>query len=200
VHYYTGNGHIDGLEKSTWSRKDDGKGSKPYHIYNIEDIGKALIFAEAAYQVTETESSKNNYQYEFWNGLKTFMEESNSIVNIRRPLPKNWTDISIGKSDIYIAAGFNTKTRVLMIWLIMRGENAKRNFDTLYQRFYNESLLNISSELKWERRDHSQRSAVILERSADIFDMNARGEQYKFYKENLERFVVFFKHAIQQLY
>jgi hypothetical protein len=57
VHYYTGNSQIDGLEKSTWSRKDDRKGSKPFHIKNTEDIGKALIFAEAAYRIAIAELS-----------------------------------------------------------------------------------------------------------------------------------------------
>jgi Domain of unknown function (DUF4268) len=141
-------------------------------------------------------SNLRNVQLEFWEGLKNYMEVNGSIVKMRIPRPKSWSDISLGKSDIYLAAGMNSKTNLLTIWLVIRGAQSKESFDKLYRMAYKNSLIEINRSIIWDRMDGRQRCAVILNQPADIYNKSDWKQQFDWFKKNLEKYVRFFKPKI----
>ena len=54
-------------------------------------------------------SNLRSLQQEYWQNLKNYMEENRSSVRMRIARPKSWSDISLGRSDIYLAVGMNTQ-------------------------------------------------------------------------------------------
>lgn len=144
-------------------------------------------------------SGLGELQMEYWKGLKNYMEERGSFVRMRIPRAKSWSDISLGTSDIYLAVGINSITSEMNIWLVIRGNQAKYNFDKLFKLSYEKSLSEISNNIVWDRMDGRQRCAVILQKSADLKDRNDWNQQFEWLKEHIERYVRFFKKKISNI-
>jgi len=116
---------------------------------------------------------------------------------MRIPRAKSWSDISLGTSDIYLAVGINSITNEMNIWLVIRGNEAKAIFDKLYKSAYERSLSEISNKILWDRMEGRQRCAVILQKSADFKDRNDWIQQFEWLKENIEKYVRFFRPKIR---
>lgn len=136
-------------------------------------------------------------QVEYWQGLKNYMEAKGSFVKMRIPRSKSWSDISLGSSDIYLAVGINSRTSEMNIWLVIRGNEAKMTFDKLYKIGYERSLSEISNKIVWDRMEGRQRCSVILQKSADLKDRNDWNQQFAWLKDNIEKYVRFFKSKIK---
>ena len=127
------------------------------------------------------------------------MEEHKGSVKMRNPLPHNWSDISIGKSDIYVSAAVYSKTKTIEIWLVLVGKDAKNNFDKLYELAYKDSLISIDKNIIWDRMEGRIRCAVILRKQADHTNKPDWNNQFQWFKENLEKFVKFFKPLLTKI-
>ena len=127
------------------------------------------------------------------------MEEHKGSVKMRNPLPHNWSDISIVKSDIYVSAAVYSKTKTIEIWLVLVGKEAKNNFDKLYELAYKDSLISIDKNIIWDRMEGRIRCAVILRKQADHTNKPDWNNQFQWFKENLEKFVKFFKPLLTKI-
>lgn len=144
-------------------------------------------------------SALRDLQKEYWQSLKNYMETSGSFVKMRMARSKSWSDISLGSTDIYLAVGINSKTNLMNIWLVIRGNKAKNNFDRLYRIGFEKSLSEISRNIKWDRMEGRQRCAVILQKSADFNNKSDWENQFKWLKEHIEKYVKFFKPRIKNI-
>jgi hypothetical protein len=173
--------------------------SFPAPMFNIvskpNDWSKQVKRTVAGTTATETKL----LQQEYWQGLKEFMENNKSFVKMRNPSPQSYSDLSIGKSSIYLSATVNSKHKSINIWLNIMGENAKKNYDKLYQTSYENSLIDINKDLVWDRMEGRKMSSVILKREADYTDKSDWVNQFDWFKENLERFVKYFKPLITNI-
>lgn len=167
--------------------------SDPAPQFNI--VSKPNNWSKQAKKTAETGelSGTQLFQMEYWQGLKDFMEARSSPVKMRNPKPQNWSDISIGKSDIWVSAAVYSKRRTIEVWLVMRGEQSKQNFDSLYSLGYNESLIKIDPNINWDRMDTMTQCAVILKKDADYTDKGDWNNQFQWLKDNLEKYIKFFK-------
>lgn len=167
--------------------------SDPAPQFNI--VSKPNNWTKQVKKTAETGelSGTKLFQMEYWQGLKNYMEEHKSSVKLRTPKAQNWSDISIGKSDIWVSAAVYSKRRTIEVWLVMRGEQSKQNFDSLYSLGYNESLIKIDPKINWDRMDTMTQCAVILKKDADYTDKGDWNNQFQWFKENLEKYVKFFK-------
>jgi hypothetical protein len=148
---------------------------------------------------TNPPSNLRSLQQEYWQNLKDYMEENGSSVRMRVAQPKSWSDISLGRRDFYLALGMNTQTRLLVIWLVIIGSSAKNCFDKLYKSSYEASLKDISREIKWDRMEGRLRCAVILEKPADFRNKSEWRQQFEWFKENIEKYVIFFKPRLNNI-
>jgi hypothetical protein len=145
------------------------------------------------------ENVLGDLQKEYWQQLKDYMETRGSFLKMRDARPQSWSDISIGKSDIYITASINAQTQFLNIWLVIRGDNAKNWFDKLHRLFYEASLTEISREIKWDRMEERKGCAIILQKPADFKNRNEWDQQFEWFRIHLEKYVRFFTPIIKKV-
>jgi len=167
--------------------------SDPAPQFNI--VSKPNNWTKQVKKTAETGelSSTKLFQMEYWQGLKDYMEGRSSPVKMRNPKPQNWSDISIGRSDIWVSAAVYSKRNTIEVWLVMRGKQSKQNFDSLYSLGYNESLTKIDQSINWDRMDDMTQCAVILRKDADYTEKGDWNNQFLWFKDNLEKYIKFFK-------
>lgn len=139
------------------------------------------------------------FEQEYWTSLRSYMAVNSSIVKLRNPRPRNWDRISIGRTDYHLAIAVNSRDKSINIWLTFIGSRAKQDFDELYRTASAESYRVVHKELVWDRMSRNKRSAVMLKEYADFTDKTDWGNQFLWFKENLERFYMFFKPKVMYL-
>jgi len=144
-------------------------------------------------------SDLRQLQLEYWTGLYRYMEENGSFVKMRTPYPKQWSDISLGVRDIYLASGINSNNNSLNIWLVFKGGKAKNIFDNFYKTSYEDSLTEISKHIQWDRLEGRKSCAVKLIRLVDFRNKVDWENQFEWFKEHIEKFVRFFKPRIKNI-
>ncbi len=159
------------------------------------DWTKSVRKTASSQNLTETKLLQQDY----WASLKNYMEDSKSKIKINKPLPQNWTNIAIGKSDFWITASMSTKNNTLTVWLSISGEKAKQNFDALSEQAKEQSLIEISADIEWLRMDDRKQSAIILTTTGNIKDKSDWEKQFEWFRENLALFTEFFKPKIKRL-
>ena len=138
-------------------------------------------------------------EQEYWTALRSYMAVNNSIVRLRKPRPRNWDRISIGRTDYHIAIAVNSRDKSINIWLTFIGARAKQDFDELYRTASAESYRVVHKDLIWDRMNRNKRSAVTLKENADFTDKTDWGNQFLWFKKNLEKFYMFFKPKVMYL-
>jgi len=138
-------------------------------------------------------------QRDYWQALKDFMEDNKSFVKMISPLPQNWTNVAIGKSNFYLSASVNSIEKTQSIWLNIVGDNAKENYERLYERAYEASISNISEDLVWDKMDGRKMSSVILKTDGDFTKKHNWSEQFNWFRIYLEKFHKFFKPVIKEV-
>jgi len=138
-------------------------------------------------------------QQEYWQGLKDFMESEKSFVKMQNPLPQSWTNIAIGRSNFYLSANVNSRDKSISIWLNIMGEEAKKNYEKFYETAYDNSLTEVSKDLGWAKMEGYKMSGVTLRTLRDFTDRNDWNNQFRWFKDNLERFTKYFKPKIAKL-
>jgi hypothetical protein len=173
--------------------------SLPAPMFNIvskpNDWTKQVKRSTNSQPTTETKLLQEKY----WHGLKDFMELERSFVKMQNPLPQHWTNIAIGRSNFNLSASVNSRDNTVNIWLNIMGEQAKENYDKLYETAYNNSLTEINNDLVWDRMDGRKMSAIMLKAEGYFANTNEWSSQFQWFKENLERFTKYFKPKIAKL-
>lgn len=141
-------------------------------------------------------SEKNKLKLEYWQELKVYLEETRSTVKLRRPQPVSWTNISIGKSDIFIGASIATKGK-LNISLFIRGDNSRECFDKLESIAKEKSYSLISDRIQWRKFENQKQQLITLIEDADYTNKNDWKNQFAWFKKYFEAYVRFFKPLIK---
>ncbi len=179
-------------------------------LYRIDDSLPAPMFKivskpnDWSKKVKKSATSQNvsgikYLQQEFWQGLKDYMEDNKSFVKMQNASPVHWANIAIGRSNFFLSATVNSRDSSINIWLNIVGDHAKENFDKLHESAYPNSLIEISDDLIWDKLDGRKMSAVMLKYSADFKNKNDWPNQFKWFKEYLEKYTAFFKKRISEL-
>jgi hypothetical protein len=173
--------------------------SSPAPMFNIvskpNDWTKQIKRSTASQPATDTKLLQQKY----WQGLKDFMEAKKSFVKMQNPLLQHWTNIAIGRSNFHLSASVNSRDNSINIWLNIMGEQAKENYDKLYETAYEKSLTEVNKDLVWDKMDGRKMSAVMLKVQGDFADMNEWENQFQWFKDNLERFTKYFKPKVAKL-
>jgi hypothetical protein len=173
--------------------------SSPAPMFNIvskpNDWTKQVKRSTTSQPATDTKLLQQKY----WQGLKDFMEAKKSFVKMQNPLLQHWTNIAIGRSNFHLSASVNSRDNSINIWLNIMGEQAKENYDKLYETAYEKSLTEVNKDLVWDKMDGRKMSAVMLKVQGDFADMNEWENQFQWFKDNLERFTKYFKPKVANL-
>ena len=173
--------------------------SLPAPMFNIvskpNDWTKQVKRSTTSQATTETKILQEKY----WRGLKDFMESERSFVKMQNPLPQHWTNIAIGRSNFNLSASVNSRDNTVNIWLNISGEQAKENYDKLYETAYQNSLKEINEDLVWDKMEGRKMSAIMLKAAGDFANTGEWNNQFQWFKEYLERFIKYFKPKIAKL-
>jgi hypothetical protein len=174
--------------------------SLPAISYNILVKPDNLAFKAGKSASPQKLSETDLLQLEYWHGLKNFMEENNSFVSLLGTPPKSWFDTSIDKGKYFLSVVLIPQDNSLNISLNIIGEDAKDDFEKLSRIAYNDSLAEISKDLKWYKIHAKGGCTITLKSYADFMEKNDWLNQFAWFKENLEKFDKFFKPKIKQLF
>lgn len=138
-------------------------------------------------------------QQEYWNSLREYMIDNNSSVKPNKGLPQNWTNMAIGKSDIYLSAQLHSKDHTIAVWLNFVGDNAKLNFDKCYEIAFYRAKQEISDKITWDRMEGCKMSCAIIKTKGDFTKRDDWHNQFAWYKEYLEKFAKLFRGVIREM-
>jgi hypothetical protein len=168
-------------------------------MFNIvskpNDWSKLVKKSASTQNVTDTKL----LQQEYWQGLKDYMEDNKSFVKMQSPPPQHWTNIAIGKSNFHLSASVSSRDKSVNIWLNILGENSKENFDKLHELSYENSLIEISKDLVWDRMEGRKMSAVMLKSNGDFSEKSDWINQFAWFKEYIEKYTKYFKPKVAKL-
>lgn len=138
-------------------------------------------------------------QQEYWQGLKTFLETEKVSFKMQNPPAQHWTNIALGRSDFYLSASVNSRENVINIWLNITGNNAKDNYDKLYNTAFELSKTEISPDIVWDRMEGRKMAAVMLKTNGDLNKKGDWEKQFIWFKNYIEKFVIYFKPIIKKI-
>ena len=142
--------------------------------------------------LTETKAA----QLQYWAEYRDYMKSHNAKFNTQKALPQHWTNIGIGSSYVWVSALVNSVKNIISVDLNFNFPT-KDNFDSVKEQYEASSKDAISPNLLWYRLDDKKVSIVSLEAPYDFKDASTRDEQYAWLKENIEKFIAFFKPIVK---
>lgn len=83
--------------------------------------------AKAAAATTPTKQR----QLKFWTGWQTWLQEKGSTIKPHKPGPQHWSNISLGRSGIHLAATVNSRENRLGMEVYIDHQNSKAMFNQL---------------------------------------------------------------------
>jgi hypothetical protein len=173
--------------------------SVPAPMFNLvskpNDWAKSVKKSAASQNITDTKL----LQQQYWQSLKNFLDTNKSPVKMQNAQPQHWANIAVGKSDFNLTAQVNSRENILTVMLNILGNDAKSNYEKLYEMAYDNSLALISDNIIWDKMESKKMSCIYLTTSGDFLNKNDTSIQFAWFKEYLEKFTKFFKPLIRKV-
>ena len=134
---------------------------------------------------------------DFWNGFKSFMEESGTSLKMRQPRPQHWYNLAVGRSKFSIGLTTNTQSKQIGCEIYIRGEGAKEAFSQLEQQ--KEHIESILGELEWHELPDGQDCRIKLSHNGDSKAQAQWADMHDWLKRKSEAFYAVFSPIIRQL-
>ena len=138
-------------------------------------------------------------QQEYWAALKSFIEKEKCIFKMQSPPPQHWTNIALGRSNFNLSAQVNSRESVISIVLNITGDDAKENYEKLFSTAFEQSKINISPEIGWDKMDGRKMACVILKSEGDMNKRSDWERQFRWFKIYIEKFIQFYKPIIRNI-
>jgi hypothetical protein len=102
-------------------------------------------------------------QYEFWSGLRDYINQHSSAIRPSKPNATNWVSYAIGRSDTNMISFFNTRHNRLGVILILAGANSKFHFR--YLRDQQDAIeQELGHSLEWDEKPDVIESHIKIQR------------------------------------
>jgi len=148
---------------------------------------------------SENRSEVENFRYDFWSAFREYMNNNPTrLFKTQSPSFNHWMNISIGRSGFQITILVNTREQKITIQLYMSDDENKTYFDSLFNQ-KDDAETAIGRKLDWRRLDGKKLSTIDLSRKFDLGDETKQEEIFQWLKENIEKFVSYFKPIIKDL-
>jgi hypothetical protein len=172
--------------------------SVPAPIFNI--VSKPNDWAKQVKQSAgQNISDTKQLQMEYFQGLKNYLEEKKCNFKIQKPAPQHWTNISMGKTNLYLSLTINSRDKSINIWLNIQTENAKEMFEKLYKLAFKDSMSYISPNLFWDKMEGRKMCAVTLKTAGDFSNKQDWNRQFEWFRSHVDKYQQYFKPIIKNL-
>ena len=181
-----------GVEVKVWQIEDSACAVQFDVVSSPNDWGRGV---SRHIGLTKTEEQLKKY----WTGLRDYIEDKDSPVNLGSPGKRAFHQFSIGRGGFNLMAWVLRADGKIGIRLVIRGENAKAFFHLLKKQ--QEEIHNVFGEtLEWNELPNHQASRISLyQTDTDPLDENDWHRQYQWFTTKLELFDEVFRGPIRGL-
>jgi len=138
-------------------------------------------------------------QYEYWVGLKKFIEDSKSFLKCSKPYPQHWLTFSLGSSNFNIAAICGVRDNFIRVDVNINEKGGKTRYNRI-RDLYQEDLMKVfGPELVWNELPNAKYSMINIRKDADVSNRTLWNEQHEWLKDTLEKFDGYFRPKIKSL-
>jgi len=138
-------------------------------------------------------------QQAYWEALRTLLLERKSKVKPQKPSPQHWTNFSLGRSGVWMAAGIHSQKKQVWVDVSIRGPAGKVWYDELVA-LKDVIEMEFGEALSWHRLDTKKMSRIALYRDdSDIAAKYAWPIQQQWLIQKLECFDHVFRPRIKLL-
>ena len=174
-------------------------------VWQIEDSARAVQFdvvvspndwSRSVSRHTELSEAEQR-RLQFWTGLRDYLADKGSSINLRTPGKGAFHTFSISKTGFSLMAWL-LRSRI-GIRLVIRGDNAKAHFRLLEEQ-QEEIHSEFGKTLEWNELPNYQACRISLyKEDTDPLDENDWSQQYEWFTAKLERFDQVFRPRIKAL-
>jgi|TARA_B110000971_G_C19991592_1_gene492232 hypothetical protein len=134
---------------------------------------------------------------DFWNGFKSYMEETGTSLKLRQPRPQHWYTMAVGRSKFHISLTTNTQSKQIGCEIYIRGDEAKEAFAQLVEQ--KDTIEALLGTLEWHELPDGQDCRIKLSRSGDSKSAAQWPELNGWLKDESEAFFKVFSPKIRAL-
>lgn len=148
---------------------------------------------------TENLTEAKALNLEYWTAMKAYFEEHNSTIRCQKPQPQHWTNFSLGRSKLKLAAVASVRDGFIRAEFNLEGPMGKARFETLRNKYEEDSLREVDPELVWDKLEDKQMSWVYLKKDVDVSDRTDWTNQFEWLREKLELMDAYFRPKIKTI-
>lgn len=182
--------NIFAIQMEVWKIADSPFAPKFQVIAKPNDWTKAIKKTAAKQEL----SSLSLLQLEFWTEFKEFAQNKGGKIKLRKPLPQQWYDVSIGFSDAHISLTVNSQAEQMTceIYIV----NSKALFANLFARKEEiEAELALPEQLHWDSLPERKACKIKIFHPIRIQDKESWNNSHKWMLNRVYQFqTVFPKH------
>ncbi|WP_411680041.1 DUF4268 domain-containing protein [Clostridium thailandense] len=182
-----------GLEIELWKIENSPSAPK-FNIVSKPNSWTRTISNVVRQIELEELSETKRLQLEYWKAFESYLVRNSKVLKPQKPLPQNWTNFSIGRSNFVLNALINNKDKRISVRLVISGAYAKEYFRQLEAMKYE-----IETEAKttffWRELPEGKESHIVIDQNNVMLENNEEWtKQHEWLKEHLELMhKVFFK-------
>lgn len=174
------------IEIELWQINDSPPAPKFNVISKPNDWAKVLKETQKNSELSETKLM----QLDFWTQFNQFVADSNSALNVRKPYPQHWHDMSYGSSESHISLTTNTQKKQIACEIYI--SDSPETYNMLYEK--RESIESeLGFQIEWRELPKKKASRIIYTKDTDVNDQDEWSNQFKWLKETAEKFALVFK-------
>jgi hypothetical protein len=153
-----------------------------------------------AAKIADGDLSETQQVYlQYWQGLKSHLEQTGSSVRMGKPLPQMWMTFPVGRSFFHVSASVSRQKKTGWVQLVIFGADHVEYFRLLRQDEA-DIQTKIGHTLEWRELPEGRESHI--RQDFGEFDVDNQADwprQHNIIKTSLERFVVCFRPLVKTL-
>lgn len=187
-----------GLEVEVW-RIGSSEPAPKFNIVSKPNEWTTTVSAVARLLSEGKLSETRRLQLEYWTELHKRLREGGSPINPAKPGPRNWMQVSIGRTGFQISATFNTQESRIGVEIYIQNEQAQAFFELLY-REKEEIEAEIEQALDWQELPGRKACRIVVYREdCALEDKDSWDEFLAWTTQNMEIFDRVFRPRIKSL-
>jgi hypothetical protein len=183
-----------GIEMELWKIGDSEPAPKFNIVVSPNEWSKSVKASTYSRTLTDTKV----LQKEFWTEMVDYFTENNSFLKLRSPRPQGWFNLGIGRSKFSLTLTVNTKKNQLGSEVYIRGMDAKKWFNQLYEN-KDEIENELGFQVNWQELPKKEASRIRYFTDGDIRDRESWNKCFDWMKNKSETIHKVFSPRIKQL-
>lgn len=187
-----------GVEVELW-RIGNSPYAPKFNVVSKPNDWSKTVHAAAHNLAVAPLSETKLQQQKYWAALGELLERDYTHIRPQKPMPQHWTNFSIGKSGMHLAATVNSVGQRIGVELYLSDANAKEQFKALFQlKAQVES--EIDEQLDWQDLPGKKAARIALyKQDVDPTEERDWGSQHRWLAEKLSKCNAVFRPLVKTL-